>query len=118
MSSYHDGRRIEYAVCHDLADNGYRVTRAASSKGFADVIAVKLRQILFVNVKRTTMPGPDERFELLGAASLLYPGIAVPLVALGPASKLTYRRLTGPGPTDWVPWTPDEIGRPTDRRSQ
>ena len=111
MSSYHDGRRIEYAVCHDLAVNGYLVTRAASSKGFADVIAIKFGQILLVNVKRTFMPGPRERRDLVHDASDLF-GLAIPLVALGPASKLTYRRLTGPGPADWVPWTPDEIGRP------
>jgi hypothetical protein len=111
MSSYHDGRRIEYAVCHDLADNGYRVTRAASSKGFADVIAIKFDEVLLVNVKRTKMPGPGERRELWATAEMI--GVAaIPLVALGPASKLTYRRLTGPGPADWVPWTPDEIGRP------
>jgi Holliday junction resolvase len=112
MSSYHDGRRVEYAVCHDLADNGYRVTRAASSKGFADVIAIKPGQILLVNVKRTRMPGRLERLDLLMDAGFVDGGGGVPLVALGPASKLTYRRLTGPGPADWEPWTPDEIGRP------
>ena len=111
MSSYHDGRRIEYAVCHDLADNGYRVTRAASSKGFADVIAIKPGQILYVNVKRSRMPGRLERLDLLMDAGFV--SDAVPLVALKPTRKpLEYRRLTGPGPADWEPWTPDEIGRP------
>ena len=112
MSDYSQGRAVEYAVCHDLQENGYDVTRAASSKGAADVIALKHGELVLVNVKRTRMPSPAERVALLAAASTL-PDFAVPLVALGPASKLTYRRLTGPGPADWVPWTPDEIGRPT-----
>lgn len=28
-------------------------------------------------------------------------------VAIGPASGVTYRFLTGPGPRDWEPWTPE-----------
>ena len=39
MTSYEDGRRVEWAVVHDLQANGYETTRAASSKGAADVIA-------------------------------------------------------------------------------
>lgn len=111
MSSYHDGRRVEYAVCHDLTDNGYATIRAASSKGFADVVAVKAGQILFVNCKRTTMPGPAERTALTAAAWPL--PTALPLVALKPLRQpLQYRELTGNGPKDWRPWTPDEVGRP------
>ena len=109
MSGYSQGRDVEYAVIDDLKPNGYDTVRAASSKGLADVVAVKPGQILFVNVKRTTPPGPAERADLLRVAGYL-PGAGVPLVALGPASRLTYRRLTGPGPADWEPWTPDEIG--------
>lgn len=109
MTAYHDGRRIEYAVAHDLEANGYRVTRAASSKGFADIIAIKPGEILFVNVKRTKMPGLRERAQLYNDA---YPH-AVPIVALKPLRQpLEYRRLTSIGPKDWEPWTPDQIGRP------
>lgn len=109
MSAYADGRRIEYAVTGDLRANGYEIQRAASSKGVADVLGFKPGQVLLVNVKRTSMPGPGERGDLLRVAGFL-PGIAVPLVALGPVSKLAYRRLTGVGPKDWVAWTPDEVG--------
>ena len=112
MSSGYDlGRRVEYAVIHDLIQNGYKHVRGASSKGFADIVAVKPGQLLFVNVKRTTPPGPAEREALLDSAACL-PGIVTPLVALGPASKLTYRRLTGVGARAWEPWTPDFEGAP------
>ena len=108
-SGYALGRAIEYAVIDNLKDNGYVCTRAASSKGAADVIAIKPGQVLLVSVKRTTPPGPVERSALVGVARML-PTVGVPLVALGPASKLTYRLLTGVGAKAWVPWTPDEVG--------
>jgi hypothetical protein len=106
---YVAGRRVEWAVIDHLKDAGYDTVRAASSKGLADIVAIKQGQALFVNVKRTTPPGPAERADLLRIAALL-PGVGVPLVALGPASQLTFRRLTGPGPRDFVPWVADEVG--------
>ena len=109
MSGYSDGRVVEYAAIHRVTDNGYEHMRGASSKGFCDVLAIKPGEVLFINVKRTTPPGPAERADLLRVAGHL-PGVGVPLVALGPASRVTFRRLTGPGPHEWVPWTPDEIG--------
>ena len=113
MSGYSDGRRVEWAVINDhLKPNGYWTVRAASSKGMADVVAVKDGQVLFVNAKLTTAPGPKERDDLLTVAACL-PGVGVPLVALGPASNITFRRLTGHGPHDWEPWTPDEIAHHT-----
>ena len=107
-SGYALGRVVEWAVVHDLVDNGYEHMRGSSSKGFADVVAIKQGQVLFVNVKRTTPPGPAERAALLRVAGYL-PGVGVALVALGPASRVTYRRLTGAGAKAWVPWTPDEV---------
>ena len=107
MSGYEDGRRVEWAVVHDLQANGYETTRAASSKGAADVIAIKAGQVLLVNVKRTTPPGPDERADLLRVAAML-PGVCIPLVALRPFREpLSYRRLVGGRPKDWVAWAPD-----------
>lgn len=107
MSGYEDGRRVEWAVVHDLQANGYETTRAASSKGVADVIGIKAGQVLFVNCKRTSMPRPGERKDLLRVAAML-PGVGVPLVALHPVRQsLVYRLLTGPGPKDWQPWSPD-----------
>ena len=109
MSAYSTGRAIEYAVTADLRDNGYDLIRASSSKGVADVIAFKPGQVLLVNVKRTTMPGPDERADLLRVAACI-PEYAIPLVALKPLrQRLQYRRLTGLGPKAWTVWTPDEL---------
>jgi hypothetical protein len=109
VSGYSDGVRVEHAVIHDLTANGYECQRAASSKGVADCIAIKAGQILLVNVKRTTMPSPAERAELLRVAALV--PCLVPLVALGPVSRLSYRELTGVGPKAWRAWSPDLIDR-------
>ena len=109
MSGYSIGREVEYKVIEDLQKNGYYVQRAASSKGMADVIAVKDGEVLFVSCKRTRADGPEARQKLLRVAACL-PGVAVPLVALKPLRQpLTYRRLTGVGPKEWVAWTPDEL---------
>lgn len=106
MSGYSTGRAVEYAVRDDLTSHGYDVIRASSSKSpVGDLAAFKPGQILFVNVKRTTMPGPAEREQLWRIAG--YYMSALPIVALGPASRIQYRVLTGTGPTDWQPWTPD-----------
>lgn len=108
MSGYSDGVRVEHAVIHHLEQNGYDTVRAASSKGLADVVAVKPGQILFVNCKRTNPPGPAERAELLRVAAHL-PGIALPIVALKPLRQpLQYRVLLGTAPKAWAVWTPDE----------
>lgn len=109
MSGYAQGVRVEHAVIHHLTENGYDCTRAASSKGAADVIASKPGQVLLINCKRTTPPGPAERADLLRVAAHL-PDLMVPLVALKPNRQgLQFRRLTGPGPRDWEPWTADEV---------
>lgn len=103
-SQYEVGRRVEWAVVHDLTAAGYECTRAASSKGVADVIAIGVGLVLLVSCKRTTMPGPAERTELLRIARLI--PVALALVALKPARKpLQYRMLTGDGPRDWIPWS-------------
>jgi len=107
MSGYSQGVRVEHLVIADLKDNGYVTIRAASSKGVCDVAAFKLGQVLLVNVKRTTMPGPAERLALWRAANLL-PNTGIPLVARKPKGQpLIYSRLTGTGPRDWIVWAPD-----------
>lgn len=106
MSAYEQGRRIEYKVVHLLAANGYETQRAASSKGVADVIGIKEGQVVLVSCKRSKMPPPAERADLLRVASLL-PGL-VPLVAIG-LPRLTFRKLLGPGPNQWEPWVADEM---------
>lgn len=109
MSGYSDGRRVEYAVMHELTAAGYQCTRAASSKGAADVIAIHDDEIALVNVKRTSPPGPAERRQLLHTAARI-PAYAQPVIALGPASRVTYRLLTGPGAHDWREWHPTSKG--------
>lgn len=107
MASYHDGRRVEYAVIEDLKANGYDTIRGASSKGLADVVAIKAGQVLLVNCKRTKPPGPAERVDLLRVAAHL-PGVAVPLVALKPLGmkRPQFWELTGAGAKDRRPWFP------------
>jgi Holliday junction resolvase len=108
-TGYQQGRNVEWDVVHHLTENGYECLRAASSKGVADVVAFKPGQALFVNVKRTRPPGPEERADLLRVAG--YIG-AVPLVALRPPRcRLRFRVLTGPGPNDWRTWVADELTR-------
>jgi hypothetical protein len=108
MSGYAAGVRVERAVIADLQANGYFTVRGASSKGLADVVAIKEGQLCLVNVKKTTPPGPEER-AALWRVSRCIPDFGVALVALGPASRITYRELTGTGPKAWQPWTPDEL---------
>ncbi|WP_125777165.1 Holliday junction resolvase [Antribacter gilvus] len=105
MTHYQRGRRLEWDVQHDLAAHGYITLRAASSKGAADVIGFKPGQVVFVQAKTNGLIPPAERVALLHLASLI-PG-ALAIVAARPTT--TYRRLTGPGPKDWVSWTPDEL---------
>lgn len=51
MSNYAKGRRREYRVQRILELAGYQTIRAASSKGIADVIAVRGREVRFISVK-------------------------------------------------------------------
>jgi len=106
MSGYHQGRRVEWWWMHHLTDNGYECTRAASSKGVADVIAIKQGQVLLINVKRTSMPPPHERRELVRVARLL-PGVAVPAIARG--RRLFHITDDGTNPKRVVPFLIDEV---------
>lgn len=120
MTHYRSGRDFEYKVRDALAADGYEVIRAAGSKGKVDLVAFKggmrigtwYSDLLFVQAKRRDGNiGPDDRAELLRLASIVN---AYPIVAHQPAPRrpIQYRRLTGPGPKQWQPWTPDEVGRP------
>lgn len=105
MSGYSDGRRVEYAVIAELREAGYDIVRGSSSKGFADVTGITDDEIALISVKRTRPPGPKERTKLLAVAARI-PMYAQPVIALGPASRVTYRLLTGPGAHDWREWHP------------
>jgi Holliday junction resolvase len=107
VSSATVGRASEHAARRDLTRHGYRVMRAAGSKGpLGDLIAVRPGQIVFVNVKRTTMPGPDERKQLLAAAHMAHP-LGVAVVALGTPTHIQWRRLVTFAAGDWLPWEPE-----------
>jgi Holliday junction resolvase len=115
------GRRFEWKVRDALRADGYTVIRSAGSKGAVDLVAFKqwteklplysiVSHMLFVQAKRTTgtIP-PAERGELIRYATIAR---AIPVVAYQPKPRkpIAYRRLTGPGPKDWQPWSPDEVG--------
>jgi Holliday junction resolvase len=113
MSQYRRGADFERRVRAALEADGYEVIRSAGSKTPVDLIALKepwqhRDALVFIQAKRTngTCP-PAERVRLLSLANIAR---AVPLVAYQPLPRkpIAYRRLTGPGPKDWQPWTPDE----------
>jgi hypothetical protein len=54
MNQAHKGRRAEHRVRKVLEDDGFMVTRAAGSKGPADLIAWNTVQIRFISVKSGT----------------------------------------------------------------
>jgi len=105
VTNYARGRRLEWDAQHALEEAGYETIRAASSKGIADVAGFKPGQTVFVQAKTNGVIPPAERVALLRLAAMV-PG-ALALVASRP--RATFRRLTGPGPKDWVAWSPDEI---------
>lgn len=78
MSQYSDGRRREYKVRDLLAEAGYDIVRSAGSKGAIDLVAIKTGQILFVQVKTTTPPGPTSWNKLYDLAVCVG---AVPVLA-------------------------------------
>jgi Holliday junction resolvase len=98
VSSYARGRKFEWDVRDDLAENGYSVIRAAGSKGNAkvDLIAIKPGQILFVQCKTTKGAlGPDEWDRLVEVSAWV---AAVPVLACkgGRGEGIQYTRLLGP----------------------
>jgi len=107
MTNYRGGADFEREVRSALAKDGYiLIIRSAGSKTKVDLVAFKPDQVLFIQCKRNGVCPPAERAALLRFAALL-PGVGVPLVASRP--KITYRRLTGPGPKQWVPWVSDDL---------
>lgn len=108
MTRYAGGADFEREVRAALVADGYQlVIRSAGSKTKVDLVAFKPDQVLFVQCKRNGVCPPAERAELLRVAGLL-PGVGVPVVASRPG--VTYRRLVGPGPKQWAPWSTDIEG--------
>lgn len=117
------GAAFERRTIADLEGHGYTCIRSAASKGAVDIVAVPeavpfndhawiRRPVLFVQCKLSNPQiSPAERTALNDLA--LRAG-AVPVVAWWAKSETTglkavhYRRLTGDGPKDRVPWAPGE----------
>lgn len=113
------GAAFERRAIADLERFGYTCIRSAASKGAVDIVAVGQEDhpsynatVLFLQCKLSNPQiSPAERTALNDLA--LRAG-AVPVVAWWAKSETTglkavhYRRLTGDGPKDWVPWAPGE----------
>jgi Holliday junction resolvase len=109
VTNYTQGRALEYQVIADLESDGYRCTRAAGSKGAADIVALKPGEVVLVQVKRDNPQiKPRERAALWELAQYVK---GVPVVAYKASRQpIIYRELIGAGPTDWKPWTADRVG--------
>ena len=115
------GAAFERRTIADLEQYGYTCIRSAASKGAVDIVAVPKQPncecgcgpaVAFVQCKLSNPQiSPAERIALNDLA--LRAG-AVPVVAWWAKHETTgrmavhYRRLTGDGPKDWVPWAPGE----------
>ena len=120
MSQYRRGADFERRVRDALEADGYEVIRSAGSKTKVDLLGFKVDQLLLIQCKRTDgyIP-PDDRLALLALAQMIQPrpyigtptpdALAVIAYQPKPRKPIAYRRLTGPGPKDWQPWTPDEV---------
>lgn len=106
--NYRKGYEFERTIKLHLESEGYWVIAARSSKGKIDLAAFKVGQALFIQSKHDGRISPAERAEVIRIASLVPGGI--PVVAWKQARVTTpqYRRLTGPGPQDWIPFLTDE----------
>lgn len=49
--NYEKGRRYEYKIKKELEKQGYTVLRTSGSHGFADLVAVKPKEIRFIQCK-------------------------------------------------------------------
>ena len=102
---YRLGADFERAVRTQLIADGYWVMKSGGSKTKVDLIAIKPGHQLFIQCKRDGKCGPAERVELLRVAALVD---GLPVVAYRDRG-IKFRLLNGPGPSQWVPWMPDEV---------
>ena len=103
VNHYRGGADFEREVRAALVADGYDVMRSAGSKTKVDLLAFKPGQALVIQAKRDGRISPLERREVRRIAALI-PG-GVPLLVGRPG--ITYHRLTGDGPRDREPWTPE-----------
>jgi Holliday junction resolvase len=120
VTAYQRGGYYEQLCADYLRSEGYFCWQSRGSRGPADVIALKPRQVLLVQVKggRKTMPGGDWNTLL----TLAQEAGAVPVVADWPRrGRMRLREITGRhalGSRDWpcVPFLVDEIAEGGTRR--
>jgi Holliday junction resolvase len=113
-TNYRRGAAFEREVAARLAEDGYRVLRAAGSHGKADLVALKPRQVVLVQCKLTGPGGvgPAEWNALWELASYVD---ALAVIAHKPLrGHIAYLRLIGPKqrPTrrpPAQPWMPDQL---------
>lgn len=90
-NAYAQGKRLEYKVINELRALGFVTMRSAGSKGAVDVIALRPGELLLVQVKRTTPPGPAAWNALFDMASWVS---GVPILATClPYRAIAYERL-------------------------
>jgi Holliday junction resolvase len=109
------GTEAERRVRDDLQAAGYYFIRAAGSKGVADLVAVGVEEVLFVQVKRTenghgvgSVIPPLDRRKLVLLADRLTVGHAI-VAIVRPRKPIEYYDLTGFGPKDFVTHELEEI---------
>ncbi|AEW94638.1 MULTISPECIES: restriction endonuclease [Streptomycetaceae] len=90
-SNYARGRDLEHRVRSELREQGYEVLRTAGSKSKVDLVAIKPRQILFVQCKRSGALPPAEWNALWDLSAIAG---AVPVLAEQLSRGRRYWRLT------------------------
>lgn len=90
-TGYRLGVALEYRVKALLERDGYYVVRSAASKGVVDLAAMKPRQLLLVQCKRSGALPPAEWNELYDLAASLG---AVPVMAVKGLRRTELYRLT------------------------
>ena len=106
---YRSGVEFERRIRLDLETNGYRIIRAAGSKGKIDLLAGKPGQRLAVQCKRTGLLGTAEWNQLIEWAAVFD---AIPILAVG-GRGVRYWLLTGRkvqrGVRPMVPFVIDQL---------
>lgn len=99
------GANFELQIMAHLKQRGYDVLRSSGSRGAVDVVAIGDRHILMVQAKITNpVIAPVERKAVRAIAAR---ADAVPLVAYRDNGKVLFRELTGDGPKEFEPFTPN-----------
>jgi len=100
------GANFELAIMADLTRYGYIAHRSSGSHGAVDVVAVGDMVTLVIQAKITAQVIPPyERRAVIGLAARMG-SAAVPMSAYRDRGKVRYRVISGPGPKDFIDWTP------------